>query len=82
MNKYIFALGISVFMVCGAANAATGQIVSMAKSACQNNQTQCSKAKTAAKSDAQKEVKAAKDACAKNQTSCDNVKSAAKKTLK
>lgn len=82
MNKYVLALCTSVFMFCGASNAATGQIISMAKSACQNNQTQCSEAKSAAKSDAQKEVKVAKNACAKNQTSCDNVKTAAKKTLK
>lgn len=79
MNKYALALCTSVFMVCGASNAATGQIISIAKSACHNSQTQCSEAKSAVKSDAQKKVNAAKDACAKNQTSCDNAKTAAKK---
>lgn len=82
MNKYVLALCTSVIMICGASNAATNQIVSMTKSACQNNQTQCSEAKSAIKSNAQKEVKAAKDACAKNQTSCDNAKTAAKNNLK
>ena len=51
-----------------------------AKSACQNNATQCAQAKSTAKADAQKEAKAAKDACAKNQAACDNAKNCGQKT--
>ncbi|WP_270031019.1 late histone H1 [Klebsiella michiganensis] len=65
MKKLAMALGICALMACGAASAANGQVVSKAKSACQNNATQCAQAKSTAKADAQKEAKAAKDACAK-----------------
>ena len=82
MKKFAMALGICALMVCGAASAANGQVVSKAKSACQNNPTQCSQAKSTAKADAQKEAKAAKDACAKNQAACDNAKTAAKNAVK
>lgn len=78
MKKLAMALGACTLLVWGAANAANGQAVSKAKSACQNNPTQCSQAK----SDAQKEAKAAKDACAKNQAACDNAKTAAHKAVK
>lgn len=78
MKKMAIMLGACAMMVWGAANAANGQAVANAKSACQSNPTQCSQAKSNAKSQAQKEAKAAKDACAKNQTSCDNAKAKAK----
>ncbi|MGU9647459.1 late histone H1 [Salmonella enterica] len=78
MKKIAMALGICALLACGAASAANGQVVSKAKSACQNNPTQCSQAKSTAKADAQKEAKAAKDACAKNQAACDNAKTTAK----
>ncbi|WP_223802307.1 late histone H1 [Kluyvera sp. CRP] len=65
-------------LICGAAAAANGQAVSKAKTACQDNPTQCDQAKSTAKANAQKEAKAAKDACAKNQTACDNAKAKAK----
>lgn len=82
MKKLAMALGICALMACGAASAANGQVVSKAKSACQNNATQCAQAKSTAKADAQKEAKAAKDACAKNQAACDNAKTAAKNAVK
>lgn len=41
MKKLAMALGICALMACGAASAANGQVVSKAKSACQNNATQC-----------------------------------------
>ncbi|MDK9354850.1 late histone H1 [Lelliottia sp. V106_10] len=78
MKKFAMALGICALMACGAASAANGQVVSKAKSACQNNPTQCSQAK----SDAQKEAKAAKDACAKNQSACDNAKAKTRSAVK
>ena len=78
MRKFAMTLGICALMTCGAAGAANGQVVSKAKSACQDNPTQCSQAKA----DAQKEAKAAKDACAKNQAACDNAKTAAKSAVK
>ncbi|CAM6305021.1 late histone H1 [Klebsiella michiganensis] len=82
MKKLAMALGICALMACGAASAANGQVVSKAKSACQNNATQCAQAKSTAKADAQKEAKAAKDACAKNQAACDNAKTGAKNAVK
>ncbi|HHI2554940.1 late histone H1 [Klebsiella aerogenes] len=78
MKKLAMALGLSVLMACGAASAANGQAVSKAKSACQDNPSQCAQAKSTAKAGAQKEAQAAKDACAKNQSACDNAKSRAK----
>lgn len=82
MKKLSMMLGACILMAWGAANAADGQIVTNAKTACQNNPTQCSQAKSAAKENAQKEAKAAKDACAKNQSACDNAKTAAKNAVK
>ncbi|CAM3834158.1 TPA: late histone H1 [Klebsiella variicola] len=82
MKQFAMALGICALMVCGAANAANGQMISKAKSACQNNPTQCSQAKSTAKADAQKEAKAAKAACAKNETACNNAKNNAKNAVK
>lgn len=82
MKKLAMALGICALMACGAASAANGQVVSKAKSACQNNATQCAQAKSTAKADAQKEAKAAKDACAKNQAACDNAKTAKVTTVR
>lgn len=81
MRKMTVMLGLCVVMVCGAANAATSQVVTNAKTACQNNPTQCSNAKSAAKNTAKKETQAAKDACSKNQSMCDGAKSKAKSAV-
>ena len=78
MKKFAMMLGACTLLVWGAANAADGQAVAKAKSACQANPTQCSQAKA----QAQKEAKAAKDACAKNQSACDNAKAKAKSAVK
>jgi len=78
MKKITLMLGACAMLICGAATAANGQAVSKAKTACQDNPTQCTQAKSTAKANAQKEAKAAKDACAKNQTACDNAKAKAK----
>ncbi len=82
MKKLAMALGACTLLVWGVANAANGQTIPKAKSACQSNPTQCSQAKSTAQADAQKEAKAAKDACAKNQTACDSAKTAAKNAVK
>lgn len=82
MKKLAMMLGACTLLVWGAANAADGQAVANAKSACQANPTQCSQAKSTAKADAQKEAQAAKNACAKNQSACDNAKAKAKSTVK
>lgn len=82
MKKLALALAACSLLAWNAADAAGGQIATQAKTACQNNQTQCSQAKSAAKEKAQKETQAAKDACAKNQTACDNAKTAAKNAVK
>jgi len=70
MKKLATMLGVCTLLVCGAASAANGQVVANAKSACQDNPTQCSQAKSDAKATAQKQAQAAKDACANNQTAC------------
>lgn len=68
MKKLAMMLGTCALLVCGAASAANGQVAANAKSACQDNPTQCSQAKSTAKANAQK------DACANNQSACDNAK--------
>lgn len=78
MKKIATMVGACVLLAWGVANAADGQVVSKAKTACENNPTQCSQAKSTAKANAQKEAKAAKTACANNQTACDNAKAKAK----
>ncbi|HDG1692393.1 TPA: late histone H1 [Kluyvera georgiana] len=78
MKKITLMLGTCAMLICGAATAANGQAINKAKTACQDNPTQCAQAKSTAKANAQKEAKAAKDACAKNQTACDNAKAKAK----
>ncbi|MCJ1877421.1 late histone H1 [Klebsiella sp. HSTU-Sny5] len=82
MKKLAMALGLSALMACGAASAANGQAASKAKTACQDNPTQCAQVKSTAKADAQKEAQAAQNACAKNQSACDNAKTAAKNAVK
>ncbi|MFU0968511.1 late histone H1 [Kluyvera ascorbata] len=77
MKKLAMMLGACTLLVWGAANAANGQAVTKAKSACQANPTQCSQAK----SDAKKEAQAAKDACTKNQSACNNAKAKAKSAV-
>ncbi|MFP5596517.1 MULTISPECIES: late histone H1 [Kluyvera] len=81
MKKIAMMLGACALLAMGAANAANGQAVANAKTACQNNPSQCAQAKSTAKANAQKEAKAAKDACAKNQTACDNAKAKAKSAV-
>lgn len=78
MKKLASCIGACVLLVWGVANAANGQAVAKAKSACEANPTQCSQAKATAKADAQKEAQAAKQACAKNQSACENAKAKAK----
>lgn len=78
MKKLAMMLGACALLVWGAANAANGQAVAQAKSACESNPTQCSQAK----SDAKKEAQAAKDACGKNKSACDDAKNKAKNAVK
>ncbi|MFP2240987.1 late histone H1 [Pseudescherichia vulneris] len=82
MKKLAMMLGACTLLVWSVANAADGQGVAKAKSACQENPTQCSQAKSTAKADAQKEAQAAKNACAKNQSACDNAKAKTKNAVK
>lgn len=70
MKKIAMMLGACALLAMGAANAANGQAVANAKTACQNNPTQCAQAKSTAK-----------DACAKNQTACNNAKAKAKSAV-
>ncbi|MGL4719007.1 MAG: late histone H1 [Kluyvera intermedia] len=78
MKKLAMMLGACTLLAWGAANAANGQAVAQAKSACESNPTQCSQAK----SDAKKEAQAAKDACGKNKSACDDAKNKAKNAVK
>lgn len=78
MKKLAMMLGACTLLARGAANAANGQVVTKAKSACEANPTQCSQAK----SDAKKEAQAAKDACDKNKSACDEAKTKAKNAVK
>lgn len=78
MKKIVALFGLCAVMACGVAIAANGQAISKAKTACQNNPTQCSQAKA----DAKKEAQAAKDACAKNQSACDSAKAKARSAVK
>lgn len=75
MKKVTLLIAACALMLGTMANAADGQAVTKAKTACQNNPTQCANAKSQAK----KEAQAAKEACAKNQTACNDAKSKAKK---
>lgn len=78
MKKIAMMFGACLLLVWGSANAANGQAVAKAKSACESNPSQCSQAK----SDAKKEAQAAKDACEKNKSACDDAKAKAKSMVK
>jgi len=82
MKKLAMMLGVCTLLVCGAASAANGQVAANAKTACQDNPTQCTQAKSTAKATAQKQAQAAKDACANNQAACDNAKAGVKNAAK
>lgn len=82
MKKLAMMLGVCTLLVCGAASAANVQVAANAKTACQDNPTQCTQAKSTAKATAQKQAQAAKDACANNQAACDNAKADVKNAAK